>query len=128
MELIELLKKSSSPSKEDKPLAFIMSDLNQDLFSHVALPPPQSNVEELTPQDYHIWDLMLGKPTLETMKMMVTTGIKEVFRNLEQDGVELIELQRQNEILKGYFSEFFGPLDPTNPEETLKAIVERKDD
>ena len=71
-----------------------MSDSNYDLLSNLALPPPQSNFEELTPRDYQIWEVMLGKPTLETTKLMVTIGMKEVFRSLEQDGVELITLQK----------------------------------
>ena len=41
IELIEVLRKLDSPPKDAQPLAFIMSDQNQDLFSHVALPPPQ---------------------------------------------------------------------------------------
>ena len=59
--------------------------------------------------------------------MMVTTGMKKVFMSLEQDGAELITLQQQNEILKGYLSEVFGPLNPANLEETLKVVVERRD-
>ena len=70
---------------------------------------------------------MLGKPTLDTTKLMVTMGMKEVFRSLEQEGAELITLQRKNEILKGYLTEFVGPLDPKHPEDTLKATIERRD-
>ena len=77
MELIELLKNLDSPPKEVQPLAFILSDLNQDLFSHVALPPLQSNIEELTPHDYKIWEVMLEKPTLEKTKLMVTTRMRK---------------------------------------------------
>ena len=69
---------------------------------------------------------MLGKLALETTKLMVTTGMKEVFRSLEKDGAELITLRQKNEILKGYLSEVVGPLDLTNPEETLKLVVERR--
>ena len=52
MELIEFLRKPESPPKDAQALAFVMNDQNQDLFSHVAIPPPHSNVEELTPRDY----------------------------------------------------------------------------
>ena len=54
---------------------------------------------------------------------MVTMRIREVLRHLEQDEAELITLQRQNEILKGYLSEVFGPLNPTNLEETLNTTL-----
>ena len=54
-------------------------------------------------------------------------GMKEVFKHIDQDRAELITLWRQNEILKGYLSEVVGPLDPTNPEETLNTTLERRD-
>lgn len=92
MELIEVLRKPKSPPKDAWALAWIMSDQEKDLFSHVAIPPSQSNIEELTPQDYQIKEVMLGKPTLDTTKLIVTIGMKEVFRSLEQDGAELITL------------------------------------
>lgn len=49
----------------------------------MAIPPLQTDVEELTPRDYQIKEVMHGKPTLDTAKLMVTTRIKEVFRSLE---------------------------------------------
>ena len=70
---------------------------------------------------------MLGKPTLDTTMLMVTTRIKEAFRHLEQDGFELITLRRQNEILKGHLRKFLGPLDPINPKEPLNTTLERRD-
>ena len=48
MELIEVLRKPDSPQKDARALAFVMRDHNQDPFDHVIIPPPQSNVEELT--------------------------------------------------------------------------------
>ena len=46
MEFLEVLRKPNSPPKDAQELAFVMSDHNQDLFSHIAIPPPHSNVEE----------------------------------------------------------------------------------
>ena len=40
MEMIEVLRKLDSPPKDVRALAFVMSDLNQDIFGHVAIPPP----------------------------------------------------------------------------------------
>ena len=84
-ELIEALKKPMSPTTDAQTLAFVMSDQNQELFSHVAISPPHANIEDLTPKYYQIREVMLGKPTVDTTKLMVTTRIKEVFRHLEQD-------------------------------------------
>ena len=70
---------------------------------------------------------MLGKLTLETIELMVTIGMKEVLRSLEQDGAELITLQQKNKFLKGYWGKKKFPLDPANIEETLKVVVERRD-
>lgn len=91
------------------------------------MPPPHIDVEELTPRDYQVREIVLGKPTLDTAKLLVTTGMKEVFKNLEQDEEELITLQKKNEILKGYLNEVVGPLDPEHPEETLNATLEKRD-
>ena len=49
----------------------------------MAIPPPNADVEDLTPQDYQIKEIILRKPTLDTTKLMVTMGMKEVFRSLE---------------------------------------------
>ena len=92
IELFEVLTKPVSPSKEERTLTFINNDQNQDLFTQVAIPPPDVEVEDLTPHNYQIREVMLGKSTLETTKLMVTMGMKEVFRSLEQEGVELIKL------------------------------------
>lgn len=70
---------------------------------------------------------MLGKPTLDIAKQMVSIGMKEIFRGLGGEGSKLIMLQRQNEILKGYLAEVIGPLDPKHPEETLNATIKRRD-
>ena len=49
MELIKVLRMLDSPPKDAGELAFVMSDHNQELFSHMAIPPLHSNVEESTP-------------------------------------------------------------------------------
>ena len=58
--------------------------------------PPNVDVKYLIPQDYQIREVMLGKSTLDTTKLMVTMGIKEVFRSLEQEGTKIMTLYRQN--------------------------------
>lgn len=127
IELIEVLTKPKSPSKEARELTFINNDQNQDLFPQVAIPLPDVDVEDLTPHDYKIKEVMLGKPTLDTTKLMVPMGMEEVFRSLEQEGAEVITLRRQKKIVKGYLTKVFGPLDPKHPEETLNVLIERKD-
>lgn len=83
IELFEVLKKPGSPSKDVRALAFINNYQNQDLFAQVVVPPLDTEVEDLTPHDYQIREVMLGKPTLDTTKLMVTMGMKEVFKSLE---------------------------------------------
>ena len=53
-------------------------------------------------------------------------GIKEVFRNIEQDEFELETLQKKNEILRGHLNEAVGPLDPENPK-ALNAVLKKRD-
>ena len=83
IELVEVLRKLESPSKEARALTFLNNDQNQDLFAQVATPPPDANVEDLSPQDYQIRLVMHGRPTLDTTKLMVTLGMKEVLRNFK---------------------------------------------
>ena len=70
---------------------------------------------------------MLENPTLDTTRLIVTMGIKEVFKSLDKEGVELKTLCRKNEILRGYLAKVVGPLDPKHPEETLNDALERRD-
>lgn len=104
-----------------------MSDQNQDLFDHVAISPPHVDINNLTPKNYQIREVMLGKPTVDIAKLMVTIGMKEVFRHLEQDETKLINLWKHNEILRGYLNEVVGPLDPKNIEETLNVALEKRE-
>ena len=53
----------------------------------------------------------------------MTTGVKDILKNMEQDEIEIRTLQRQVEILKGYLAKKIGPLDLEFPEETLNTIL-----
>ena len=54
---------------------------------------------------------------------MVTLGIKEIMKNIGEDEMEIQELWRHVEILKGYLAKVVGPLDPERPEDTLNTIL-----
>ena len=54
---------------------------------------------------------------------MMSMGVKEVLKHMEQDEIEIQTLRRQVEILKGYLSDVIGPLDPERAEDTLNAIL-----
>ncbi|MDF3675362.1 hypothetical protein, partial [Enterobacter hormaechei] len=54
--------------------------------------------EAVSLQDYEVKDIMLGKPTQDTSRQMMTMGVKEVLRYMEQDEIEIRTLQRQVEI------------------------------
>ena len=49
IDLVEVLRKLESPSREVRVLTFINNDQNQDLFAQVAIPPPDANIEDLNP-------------------------------------------------------------------------------
>ena len=89
----------------------------------MAITPPDVDVQNLGPQDYQIREVMLGKSTLDTTRLMVTMGIKDVFKILEQEVAKLKTLHRKNEILRGYLAKFVGLLDLDHPEETLNVIL-----
>lgn len=68
----------------------------------------------------------MGRPIIDIAKVMITMGMKEVFRHMDQDEYELIVLRKQNEILRGYLHEIMGPIDLDNLKITLVAKLERK--
>ena len=51
----------------------------------MSIPPANIDAKGLDAQDYQIKEVMLGRPTLDTTRLMVTMGIKEVFRNMEHE-------------------------------------------
>ena len=64
---------------------------------------------------------------MDSAKLMVTMGIKEVFRYLEQNKSKLLNLQKYNELLRGYLHEVLGLLDPKNLKDTLGVTLNRRD-
>ena len=104
-------------------MAFVNSTRNQDFFAQVAIPPENVDTEGLGAQDYQVKEVVLGRPTRDTTKLMVTMGIKEVLKKMEQDEEELCTLHRKIEILRGYLAKVVGPLDHKHPEETLNTIL-----
>ena len=69
---------------------------------------------------------MLERPIVDTKKVMITNGMKEVVRHMDWDESKLIELQKQTEILRGYLQEFLGPIDLEEIETTLVETLQRK--
>ena len=81
----------------------------------------------MTPKDYQITKFLLGKPTVDTNKVMITIGIREVFRHFDDNESELIKLCKKNKLLRGYLHGIVGPLDQDHPKVTLATILERRD-
>ena len=46
---------------------------------------------------------------MDTAKVMITMGIREVFRHFDNNENELIKMRKENEILRGYLH---GIVDP----------------
>lgn len=86
-----------------------MKNIDHNLFSHVVIPPPHANIEDLTPSDYQNKEVLLGKPTLDTTKVLITMGVKEVFKQVDRFDSELVMLRKQNELWRGYLHEVVGP-------------------
>lgn len=47
------------------------------------------DVESLGPKDYELKNVMLGKPTWDASRLMVTMGIKEIMKNMGEDEMEI---------------------------------------
>lgn len=127
VKLVKFIKKPEPPTGDAQPLAFIMKNQDQDLLAHIAIPPPHADTEELTPKDYQIKEIMLGRPMVDTAKAMIITGIKEVFIHMDKDESKLLLLRKQNEFLRGYLHGVVGLIDLDNLEIALVAALETKE-
>ena len=67
---------------------------DQDFLAHISIPPPHVDIEDLTPKDYQIREVLLGKPMVDTTKVLITMGIKEAFRHMDEDESKLVMLGR----------------------------------
>lgn len=103
-----------------------MKNLDQDLLAHIAIPPPYVETEDLTPKDYQIKEVLLGNPTIDMAKVMITMGVREVFRKFDENENELIKLHKENELLRGYLHGIVAPLDQDHPKVTLATTLERR--
>lgn len=81
----------------------------------------------LTPKDYQMKEIVLGKPTVDTTKVLITASLKKVFSHLDKGELEILVLWKQNELLRGYLNEIVGPTDPDHPEIALGVALERKE-
>ena len=53
------------------------------MFAQVAIAPENENIDSLGAQDYQVKEVIRGRPTRDTTRLMVTMGIKEVLKNME---------------------------------------------
>lgn len=90
------------------------------------IPPSHADTKELTPKDFQIKEVILGKPTVDMVKILITMGLKNVFSHLDGDDSELIMLKNKNELLRGYLTKVVGPIDLDNLEISLGAILTKK--
>ena len=74
-ELVRAIKKPEPPMGDAQPLAFIMKNQDQDFLAHIAIPPPNANTKDMTPNDYQIKEVILGRTTIDTTKVLITMGV-----------------------------------------------------
>ena len=60
----------------------------------MAHPPEGTETDAVSFEDYKVKDVILGKPTRDTARQMMTMGVKEVLKHMEQDEVEIRTLRR----------------------------------
>ena len=59
------------------------------MFTQVAHPPEGTDTDVVIFEDYEVKDVMLGKLTQDTARQMMSMGVKEVLKHMEQDEVEI---------------------------------------
>ena len=85
--MIEVLRSPQPIQGDPKQMTFIM---NNDLIAHIVIPPPLIDIEDISPKDYQMKEVVLGKATKDTPKLLTTTGFKEVFQHLDHDKVDIL--------------------------------------
>lgn len=93
-ELIKVVKRPEPPKSDARTLAFIMNNKDQDLLAHIFIHFPHSDTKQLTLKYYQIKEVMLGRPKVDTAKVMITIGMKEVSKHMDKDELEIIILQK----------------------------------
>ena len=88
-DIVEILNKPESPLHDTTSFAFVTTIWNQDLFAQVALPLEGTDAEAISLEDYEVKDVMLGKPTWDSSQQIMTMGVKEVLKHMEQDEIEI---------------------------------------
>ena len=86
-DIAEILNKIESPLDEVVPFAFVTTIQNQDLFSQVALPPKGIDAKRISLKDYEMKDVMLGRSTQDLAQKMMTMGVKDILKHMEQDEI-----------------------------------------
>lgn len=126
-ELVKVIKKLEPPMGDVRTLAFVMKNQDQDFLAHISIPPPHVDTEDLTPKDYEIKEVLLGRPMVDKTKVLVAMGINEVFKHMDEDESKLIMLRRKKRHMRAYSHGVVGPIDLDNPEITLAMTLEMRD-
>lgn len=74
-EFIKVVKRPKTPNGDARTLAFIMKNQYQDLLTHIFIPPAHAKTKEMTLKDNKIKKVMLGRPTVDITKIMITIGM-----------------------------------------------------
>lgn len=69
--MIKEIKKPEPPKGDAKIFSFIMKNQDQDLLAHISIMPPHTDIEELTPKDCQIKEVVIGKPMVETKNIVI---------------------------------------------------------
>ena len=115
-DLVKVIKKPEPPMSDVRKLALIRKNPYQDyLHIYISILPLYVDVKDLTPSVYQTKEAFLGKPTVDIAIILITTGVKEVFKQVEKYDTELVMLWKQNEPMRGQLHRVLGPIDLDNP-------------
>ena len=94
-DIAQILNKPESPLHDETPFTFVTTIWNHDLFVQVDHPFEGIDAISISLEDYEVKDVMLGKPTWDSTRQMMTMGVKEVLKHMEQDEIKIQTFQRQ---------------------------------
>ena len=61
-------------------MVFILKNRQDDMVAQIAIPLPNAYEEAITPKDYQVQEVILGKPSKDIAKALMTLSLKQVLQ------------------------------------------------
>lgn len=82
--LSEVVTTTAGPMEIPLRMTYLGIDKKDDLNTQITIPPLHTNISMVAAENFKIEEVILGKPTKDTMQVLATLGIKQLFTQIEK--------------------------------------------